>query len=201
MGAVKRRPGILAYPITQATAGKGMDSAMGVNVEAMFAGMDKAQMMAGGQYVKGEGKFLACSKGFKINSGYKGTFLIFEFEVLESTSPEDPAGCTRSKVIELSAKNKYAFSDTKSIVFALMGHDPKRVGSPEENPALHAQAAEIVKAACDPGYAAKIGMDPDALVGINLRLETFRKPTRPTVERPQGGLFTVHNWLPAEATP
>ena len=98
--------------------------------------------------------------------------------------------------MSLSSTNKNAFSDIKSLIFAVTGYDPKKVGKPEENPQLHAQAAEITKGACDEEYAKKIGMDPGLLVGREVRLTTHLKNTKPTKERPDGGVFTVHSWAP-----
>jgi len=93
---------------------------------------------------------------------------------------------------------KNAFSDIKALIFAILGIDPKDAGQPKEKPALHAQAADLVRAACDPEYAARLGLDPNALLDLPVRLETFAKPTRPTPEKPSGGVFTVHRWYPVE---
>lgn len=170
------------------------------NIEQMFAGMDKAAMFGSGQYFS-EGNYRVATKSLKVNNGFKGLCFIAEFEVLESTSAKDPIGATRSWVVKMGATNKNAFSDIKSLIFALTGVDPKKAGQPEENPQLHSQAAELVKAACDADYAKKIGLEPDALVGIELKLQAFGKATRPSAEKPQGGIFTVHNWSPADAAP
>jgi hypothetical protein len=165
---------------------------MSFNVEEMFRGMEKATMSQGGQYVKGEGKFLCLSKGFKVSDGHNGKFLHFEFEVLESTSPDDPVGCTRSKSIKWVESNKYKYSDAKAILFALLGKDPKRVPSPEADPKLHLHVTQLLGAALDPAYAAKINMSPDDLIDIPIGLTTWKKTKR------DGGPFTMHDWYPSE---
>lgn len=171
------------------------------NVDEMFAGMEKAESFGSGQYVKGEGKFRLRSKAIKYNTGYKGSFFISEFEVVQTTNPENPVGCTRSYVVSLDKKNRYAFGDIKKLVFAMaMDTDPEKAGQPEENPELHAQATQLVKAALDAEYAAKIGMAADALIGLEVDLETIGKPMRPSPDRPQGGTFNVHKWSPVPAT-
>lgn len=166
-----------------------------VNVEQMFAGMEKAQIFGKGQYFS-EGDFLVRTKSMKVNDGHNGLCFIAEFEVLQSTSAKDPVGATRSWVVKMGPTNKNAFSDIKSLIFALTGKDPKQVGQPEENPALHAEAANLVKAACDPEYAKKVGIAADVFVGIEVGLHTFLKPTRPSPQKPEGGVFTVHSWTP-----
>lgn len=170
-----------------------------MDAESMFAGMAKAPMFGAGQYF-GEGEFLVETKSIKMNNGHKGLCFIVEFKVLESNSEKDPVGSIRSWVVKMGAGNLNAFSDIKGFLFALaLGIDPKKAGTPEENPDLHSQATEFVKAACDPNYAQKIGADADALIGLPVKLYTFQKPTKPSLQKPQGGLFTVHNYSPAAA--
>lgn len=171
-----------------------------MGIEQYFAGMDRAPMFGTGQYFS-EGNFRVRTKSLKVNNGFKGVCFIAEFDVLDSSSAKDPTGSTRSWVVKMGPTNKNAFSDIKSLIFAIVGVDPKKAGSPEENPELHRQAAELVKAACDADYAKQIGMAPNALEGREVLLQTFAKATRPTPEKPQGGTFTVHSWLPMPAAP
>jgi hypothetical protein len=154
--------------------------------------MESAKGMGGGQYFKGEGRFLVKTKRLFVNQGHKGKFFVAEFEVLESTSPQDPVGCTRSWVAPLEGERaKYSFSDVKNLVFAITGQDPKGVGDPSENPKLHQEATQLVMAACDPEYAKKNKIDPTDLIDQEVGLETFAKGTK------KGGTFTVHSWSPA----
>jgi len=169
-----------------------------MGVADYFNGMENAKSMGGGQYVKGEGKFLVRTKRIFVNSGHRGKFLVVEFEVLESTSPLDPAGCTRSWVAPLEGeRSRYTFGDAKNMVFAITGQNPKDVGDPSENPKLHREATQLVMAAVDPEYAKKNGIDPTDLIDQEVALETFQKATRPKPGQTQGGVFTVHVWSPA----
>ena len=168
------------------------------SIEQYFAGMDKAPMFGSGQYFSADFKGVVKTRSMKVNNGFKGLCFIAEFEVVESNTDKDPVGSTRSYVVKMGPENRNAFADIKALVFAVaLQTDPKKAGAPEQNPALHAQAAEIVKAACEPEYAKKIGVPPDALEGLPVRLETWGKPTRPSAKNPQGGVFTVHSWYPA----
>jgi hypothetical protein len=169
-----------------------------MGIESYFSGMANAKPMSGGQYFKGEGKFLCRTKRMHVNDGHKGKFFIAEFEVLESTSPLDPVGSTRSWPVPLEGtRAKYSFGDIKSLVFAITGQNPKDVGDPSENPKLHQEAQQLVMAACDAEYAKKNGIDPTDLIDQEVALETNLKATRPKEGQTQGGTFTVHTWSPA----
>ena len=167
-----------------------------MDAEQAFYGMEKVQLFGSGQYFS-EGDFLVKTRNLKLNSGYKGTCFIAEFEVVESSNTADPVGSTRSWVVMMGPKNKNAMSDIKALFFALSGTDPKKVGAPEEDPALHSQAAEMAKAACDSAYAKKVGIAAGTFEGLPVKLQAFAKATRPTPDKPQGGTFTVHSWSPA----
>lgn len=172
-----------------------------MGVESYFSGMANAKSMSGGQYFKGEGKFLLRTKRMFVNDGHKGKFFIAEFEVLQSTSAQEPVGCTRSWAVPLEGERaKYSFGDVKNLVFAITGQSPKDVGDPSENPKLHQEATQLVMAACDAEYAKKNGIDPTDLIDQEVGLETFLKATKPKAGQTQGGVFTVHAWGPAEST-
>ena len=170
-----------------------------MGVESYFRGMDSAKSMSGGQYFKGEGKFLVTTKRMFVNDGHKGKFFIAEFDVKESTSAIDPVGSTRSWAVPLEGERaKYSFGDIKNLVFALTGQNPKDVGDPSENPKLHQEVTQLVMAACDPEYAKKNKIDPLDLIGADVALETFLKATKPKPGQTTGGTFTVHSWAPTE---
>jgi hypothetical protein len=169
-----------------------------MGVEQYFAGMDSAKPMGNGQYVKGEGKFVVTTKRMWVNDGHKGRFFIVEFSIDSSTSDKDPVGCTRSWAVPLTGERaKYSFGDIKNLIFALVGQNPKDVGDPSENPALHSEATQLVMAACDPAYAKKNGLDATLLIDQQVQLETNAKETRPKPGQSVGGTFTVHTWSPA----
>ncbi|WP_146644993.1 hypothetical protein [Labilithrix luteola] len=162
--------------------------------------MAKAKSQAGGQYVKGEGKFLVTIQRIFVHEGHKGRFFICEFSVDESTSPLDPAGSTRSwSAPLLGERAKYSFGDIKNLIFAVTGHHPKDVADPDLNPELHNEATRLVMAAVDPAYAKKNDLDATILIGEQVQLETNLKATRPKPGQTQGGTFTVHSWSPASA--
>lgn len=167
-----------------------------MGIEAYFEGMERAEVFGKGQNFK-EGNFRVRTKALKVNNGQNGLCFIAEFDVIESTSAEDPVGSTRSWVVKMGPTNKNAFSDIKSFMFALLGVDPKKAGKPEENPQLHAQAAQAVKAACDAQYAASIGVPANAFEGRDVLLQTWVKATRPKPPSTEPGKFTVHAWTPA----
>lgn len=168
-----------------------------MSIESYFAPMTNARSMAGGQHLKGEGKFVVLMKKMWVNDGHKGRFFIAEFEVEESSSPSDPVGSTRSWAVPMTGERAaYSFGDIKNLIFALTGREPRDCGSPEEQPALHAEATALVTAACDPAYAKKHGIDSTELIGLSVRLETRSKATKPSPQKPQGGTFTQHLWSP-----
>lgn len=194
---------------------------MGVSIDQMFSGMDNAPMFGAGVYFS-PGTFLLKAKSFKVNDGFKGRAFIAEFDVVESTNQKDKPGDVRSWVVMLASdKNKNAFSDIKALIFSIaLGIDPKKAGQPTDPGHLviaglfaqfpieqrtktyaeaHALATALVKAACDADYAKQIGLQPGQLEGQPVRLMTWEKPTRPTAQKPQGGVFTVHAWSPATA--
>jgi hypothetical protein len=175
------------------------------NIEAMFANMATAKQMASGQHFKGEGAFVLRTKAMKVNDGHKGRFFVAEFEILASSSAQDPVGTTRSWAVPLTGERaQYSFGDIKGLVFALCGTNPKDVPQPEVDPAAHVEATQLVMAACDAEYAATKGIDTSLLVGQTVCLTTFYKATKPKpVAQPDGtfkmvaGTFTVHQWTPA----
>ena len=162
-----------------------------MDVDRMFAGMAQAEAKGAGQYF-GVGRFLLRTKNIFAKEGFKPAF-IAEFEILESTCATDPVGSSRSFFVNMKPDNPYAFSDIKKFLAALSGDNPKTLPSPAAAPEKHREIEQLAKAACDPAYAARIGMAPDALIGLPVRLETWQKPTKKV-----GGLFTIHDWSPAE---
>lgn len=188
------------------------------NIEAMFAGMDQANLFGTGQWFA-EGNFVCRTKSFKCIDGFKGRSFIAECEVVESNNPKDKPGDVRSWVVKMGGTNRNAFGDIKGMIFAAaMGLDPTKMGQPTDpgnvvvegifsslpitqrtmtNAQAHAQATQLVMAACDADYARKVGLQPGMLENIIVRLQTFAKPTRATQDKPQGGVFTVHKWFPA----
>jgi hypothetical protein len=179
---------------------------MGI-AEQYFAGMDHAQMFGAGQYFAG-GDYDVEIKSLKVNNGHKGPCFIAEFLVHSTTNEKDPVGSVRSWVVKLGGVNKNAFSDIKGLAFALLGVDPKKAGQPTDPGTIelngqpvpfavaHAQATQLVMAACDPDFAQKNGINPNIVVGFRVKLRAWQKPTKPSVTNPNGGVFTVHAFAP-----
>jgi hypothetical protein len=174
-----------------------------MSVASYFDGAEKAKMNRG-QYFKDEGRFLLTLKRMFFNDGHNGKFFIAEFEVNSSNQPNDafgkqpdPPGSTRSWTAPLTGERaRYTQAEAKNLVFALTGRDPQDYREPAENPDLHAEATNIIKAAIDPEFAKKNNIDPTLLVGQQVQLETTKKTTRPKPGQTQGGTFTMHTWYP-----
>lgn len=168
-----------------------------MDIEAIFGRMAGAPMTQSGQYFQSGGRYRLRLKGGKVNAGFKGTFFIAEFEVLESDKAEDPVGSTRSYTVRLDNKQRDPFGDIKALIFPLVfGLEPSKVPPPDVDLELHTKAAQLTMILVDPAYAAKVGAPPGVLDGRTVRLETVAKPTAPTAVRPQGGTFTKHLWTP-----
>lgn len=180
-------------------------------IEAMFAGMENAEGFGTGQYFD-EGRFLVRPKAIKLvtsrrpeNAGKH--FFTVEFEVLESSNPAVEIGATRSYQVKIEG-NQYAFADVKGFIAALIGLDPKNLPSPQKDPRTHDLLKKITIALCDEEYAKALpAADAEAaailgeLAGVPVKLEAFKKATRPKAPGLPGGVFTVHTWAPAEAAP
>jgi hypothetical protein len=170
----------------------------------MFAGMDTAEGFGAGQYFE-EGRFDLVVKSIKCvtsrrpeNAGKH--FFTAEFEVISSSNPEVAPGASRTYQVKIEG-NTYAFADIKNFVFALTGTDPKNAPTPKQDPELHKFATAIAMALVDEEYAAKVAPEVREMVaeiaGLPVKLETFKKPTRPKPGQATGGLFTIHQWSPA----
>lgn len=169
-----------------------------MDIGKLFQEMASAPVFGKGTPFQAGGKYRVRTKALKYIDGYNGKFFIVECEVLESDKEADPVGTTRTYTVKFTGDNKTAFSDIKSLLFALaFGVDPSKVPPYEINPALHNQAAELARIVCDPAYAATAGASANILDGRTVKLETTAKPTKPSPKNNmQGGIFTVHRWLP-----
>jgi len=172
----------------------------------LFEGMEKAEGYGTGKYFE-EGKYLVRVKSLKVvkskNPATLGfPFFIAETEVLKSNNPEVTPGVSRTYNVKIQG-NQYAFADLKNFIFALaLDIDPK--SPPPLGDPAHALATKIVSGAVDPEYLAKLRTTDsgvaeivDALPGLCVNLEAFKKATRAKPGQTQGGFFTIHNWSPA----
>jgi hypothetical protein len=171
-----------------------------MNVEEMFKDMAKASVKGKGNYIKSDGQFLVRSKVLKTYEGRNGKRVIFGFEIVESNNAEHPAGSSADYTIGLD-NNDYADSDIKKLIFALaMNLDPKLVKDPKVDIEPHEEAVALFKAAVDQsGKCAKeLEVETTFLLGRLVKLETKKRPTKPTAQRPNGGEFTDHFWSPVK---
>ncbi len=172
-----------------------------MSLEDLFRGMAEANPNGNGTNM-GVGQYLVEVTNLKMKKGFKGRSLIVEFKILESNNDKHPVGSSGSYVRVMDNKDPklvgYAFSDMKAIFLALDGKDPKKVKDVAVDPQTHADALEMSRLALDDDYCKAKGLEPGFLNGTKLRLETILKKTAPSVGKPQGGEFTVHNWAPVE---
>jgi hypothetical protein len=180
--------------------------------EQMFSGMDTAEGFGAGQYFE-EGRFDLVVKSIKCvtsrrpeNAGKH--FFTAEFEVVHhdpaGAGPAVPAGASRTYQVKIEG-NTYAFADIKNFVFALcLGTDPKSAPTPKQDPELHKDATAIAMALVDEEYAARIQVERPEIAaivaevpGMPVKLEAFKKATRPKPGQSTGGTFTIHQWSPS----
>jgi hypothetical protein len=172
-----------------------------MNLDEIFKDMSAGKMQGKGNYM-GEGQYLVRAKVLKNHEGHHGKKFIFAFDIVESTNDAHKPGTTGDYVVTLDApkpeKRAYAWSDTKSVFFALaMKLDPKSVPAQESDPELHQACAFLWKASVDTtGKSAEdLGVKQDFLLGRLVRLTVTKRPTRGQNGGPPG-VFSYHDWAP-----
>lgn len=175
-----------------------------MDLDSIFGNMEKASVSDKGTFYNG-GLYLNELISIEYREGFKGKSCIAKFKVLESNNEEDEVGSTRTWIVKLdNARTKdQAMGDIKGLIFALLGINPRQVGSPDKNPKAHKQAVDIFKAAIDPDFASMLkdaGTPAPSLVGRKVALEATVVATAPSKDRPEGGKFTRHAWTPAPKT-
>ena len=169
-----------------------------MDLDTIFGSMEKASVSDKGTFFNG-GLYLNELISIEYRDGYKGKSCIAKFKVLESNNEEDEVGSTRTWIVKLdNPKTKdQAMGDIKGLIFALLGINPRQVGSPDKNPNAHKQASDIFRASIDEDFAAKLEKPAPKLVGRKCALEATVVSTAPSKDRPEGGKFTRHAWTPA----
>lgn len=172
-----------------------------MSIEDMFAGMDTAQGSNSGVFFTGGNYDVELKEIEYRPNGYKGKSVFFRFKVTTSNNAEHSVGSTRVWICKLGKKpdeDKRTMADIKNLIFALLGQSSKEVGSPEQNPKVHQQATALFLAACDPQYAKKNNLDPEALIGRTCHLECQVVELKPKPGQTEKGQFTRHIWSPVE---
>ncbi len=167
------------------------------DLDALFSGMASSALNDRASFFP-EGLYDCEVKALEYRNGFKGQSFIAKFAVLSSNNPEAPIGTTRSWIVKLDKpKTKaQAMGDIKSLIFALLGHEPRNIKAPEVDPGPHEQATKLFKCAIDETFAKANDVDPKAFIGRKVHLECTTVKTAPTPDRPQGGDFTRHAWAP-----
>jgi hypothetical protein len=89
-----------------------------------FDGIEKAKIFGTGVYLQPDQLYkLKVLKTEVIKTREKGDAFIADFEVIESTSPQDPVGSTRNMYISLLKNKDTAFSNIVQFLVAALGVD------------------------------------------------------------------------------
>jgi hypothetical protein len=168
------------------------------DIDDLFDNMAEAEGSNSGVFF-GEGNFEVSLKEVEFRpKGYRGKSVIFRFEVASSNDPATKPGATRVWICKLDKgedQKKRTMSDIKNLFFALLGHEPNALKSPEEHPKAHAQVTSIFKALIDPAYAKKESIDPEKYLGRKCKLEAVKIMTNPRDGKAPAP-YTRHVWSP-----
>jgi hypothetical protein len=173
------------------------------DIDELFDNMAEAEGSNSGVFFT-EGLYEVSLKEVEFRPrGYKGKSVIFRFNVEASSDPANhQVGSTRVWICKLDKgedQKKRTMSDIKNLMFALLGHDPNTLKSPEQHPKAHAQATALFKATIDPAYAKKENVDPNKVLGRRCKLEATKIMTNPRDGRAPSP-YTRHVWGPAAKT-
>ncbi len=155
--------------------------------------MAKAEIFGAGNYME-EGLYVVETKNVFVKEGFKGKSFIFEFTVIESNNAAHAPGTSGSWVL------KFTFGNITRLVMALLGYENTKEN--QQNETIRKEVELIVRAACGSDTAKKELGDvysDGMLIGIRVKLETTKRKTAPTTEKPQGGVHTNHDWSPLPA--
>lgn len=176
------------------------------DLDAIFSNMEKASLSDKGVFFTSgiyENELLS----FEYRNGYKGASFIAKFKVLASSNIDHPVDSTRTWILKLdNPKTKdQNMGDIKSLIFALLGKNPRDIGNHERNPEAHKQAVELFKCMVDEAYGKKVQGERKlatvpTLVGRRVALEAVEVVSEPTPQRPNGGKFTRMTWSPVKSS-
>jgi len=162
-----------------------------------YSGMAKAKIVESGNYLRpGLSLLLEICRVYEVAPGYNLKTFAFcvDLDVIEckATSPTaEPhsigEGVNFFRAMDPS-KEAMWLPDVKAFMLAALGISHKRT------PAL---VASISDAEFDALTQAAVG-EGNPLEGVRVYCDTIGKPTRPTPQNPQGGVFTKHMWGPDE---
>ncbi len=168
------------------------------DIDKLFGNIATTEINGSGTYM-GDGLYLVETKNIFVKNGSNpakpGDSFIAEFTVLESDNPEHKPGSTGSYVLKFS--NPYAMGNIVEFVMSLLGYENTKAN--QKDPAIRKEVDLVTRAACGSEAARKELGDSyvdGILHGITVRLECRKKPTKPSLGKPEGGVFTVHKWSP-----
>lgn len=149
-----------------------------------------------GNGIKVEGEYVVRVKETKGHKGYHGNKFIIEFEVLESSTPNEvPVGSTRSASLKWG--DTKALADLKA--FGLAAWHSELSAFPEQQRGLFVSFAVHAMAGSElAGEAANIarqqlgqlGQKPDLFAGRIVRVSTKPRVSKPPANNP----YTVYLW-------
>lgn len=146
--------------------------------------LKNAEVFGRGQYLKADFSYkLKLLKMFTIKTRNKGEAFIVDFEVMESTCPEIPAGQVRNWYQSL-ADESIAFPAIKEFLLFLFDIDQSDEEAVEE---FEEKMEEIMESGADDSWKSKAPSD-HPLNGMYIQVETSEKQTK------KGSDFTVHSW-------
>lgn len=167
-------------------------------IDALFEKCATVDVNGSGNYM-GVGLYRVKTKQIFVKNGTNpskpGDSFITEFTILKSNNPKHEVGSTGSYVLKFS--NPYAMGNIVELVMALLGYDNTKEN--QQNPDIRREIDLVTRATCG-SDTAKAELGPDfedgMLLDIEVDLECTLKPTKPSVGKPDGGVFTVHRWSP-----
>lgn len=170
------------------------------SASAYFDDMDTAKGSSSGTFFTTGVYTVALKEVEWIPDGYKGTSCKFHLAVKATNNEEHPVGQTRVWILKFDKKEQKerSMADIKSLLFALLGFDPRPLKNPDSNPKLHKQASMLFKALIDPEFAEANDFvaKAKAMIGKECLLEAEVVATKGKPPENKPGQFTRHAWGP-----
>ena len=154
--------------------------------------LKNAEVYGRGQYLKAGFQYhLKLLKMFTFKTRNKGSALIVDFEVMDSTCPDIPVGQVRNWYQSLKDED-IAFSAIKEFLLQLFDIDQ---ADSEELEEFENGMEELMETCADEEWQEKPAED-HPLNGKTIKVDTWEKITKEN-NKP----FTVHDWSPWDGVP
>lgn len=194
-----------AYTYERTRTGEG-ERSMSNNIDALFAGMAKADASGRGGSMD-VGLYTVETKNILVKKGQDpkkpGDIFIVEFTVVESDNEKHKPGTSGSWVLRFAWPATFGHI-TKFLYACLANTDPDAWAQTKANlddPAKRELAERYARAICGSDTAKKeLGAEYEdgMFLGVRLKLETKLQKTSPKPGQPLGGDFTAYFWGPGE---